>query len=321
MLAYRPTCPRCRRPASYCYCAHLTPIASRTRVVFLQHPREHRMPIGTARMTHLGSRQLRAARRRRPRSPPAGPGVGGSAAHGAAVPGARRDRAVGASGRTPVHVGRARRHVAAGQEDAGPESTAAASPARRLHARRSRCLSHPARACRPLSRDDRGRGAGARSIGGRPDAFHAAPRRLRADGRAAAAFQGRAPESVLPRTATAALRPRPAPPGARRGSASIWSPCMPRPTRTRTRHAPRERPSSSSSSPSGSRPVSVTRPCSPPDDLWPRRYRCTSSCRLEPRGRRGPRGGDRALRARFFDPTTGSAAGAASRSISCAPRP
>ncbi len=54
MLAYRPTCQRCRRPASHCYCAHLSPIQSRTRVVFLQHPREHRMPIGTARMTHLG---------------------------------------------------------------------------------------------------------------------------------------------------------------------------------------------------------------------------------------------------------------------------
>jgi DTW domain-containing protein YfiP len=54
MLASRPTCHRCLRPASHCYCAHLTPIASRTRVVFLQHPREHRMPIGTARMTNLG---------------------------------------------------------------------------------------------------------------------------------------------------------------------------------------------------------------------------------------------------------------------------
>jgi DTW domain-containing protein YfiP len=54
MLAYRPTCHRCLRPETHCYCAHLTPIASRTRVVFLQHPREHRMPIGTARMTNLG---------------------------------------------------------------------------------------------------------------------------------------------------------------------------------------------------------------------------------------------------------------------------
>jgi DTW domain-containing protein YfiP len=54
MLAYRPTCRRCLRPESHCYCAHLTPIASRTRVVFLQHPREYRMPIGTARMTNLG---------------------------------------------------------------------------------------------------------------------------------------------------------------------------------------------------------------------------------------------------------------------------
>lgn len=54
VLAYRQRCRRCLRPASHCYCAHLTPIASRTRVVFLQHPREYRMPIGTARMTNLG---------------------------------------------------------------------------------------------------------------------------------------------------------------------------------------------------------------------------------------------------------------------------
>jgi DTW domain-containing protein YfiP len=54
VLAHRPTCHRCLRPTAHCYCAHLTPIASRTRVVFLQHPREYRMPIGTARMTNLG---------------------------------------------------------------------------------------------------------------------------------------------------------------------------------------------------------------------------------------------------------------------------
>lgn len=54
MLAYRVTCHRCLRPASHCYCAHLTPIPSHTRVVFLQHPREYRMPIGTARMSNLG---------------------------------------------------------------------------------------------------------------------------------------------------------------------------------------------------------------------------------------------------------------------------
>jgi tRNA-uridine aminocarboxypropyltransferase len=54
MLAYRPTCQRCLRPSSHCYCVHLSPIESRTRIVFLQHPREYRMPIGTARMTNLG---------------------------------------------------------------------------------------------------------------------------------------------------------------------------------------------------------------------------------------------------------------------------
>ncbi len=49
----RATCPRCRRPASVCYCAHLPSLSTRTRVVVLQHPREQHMAIGTARMAHL----------------------------------------------------------------------------------------------------------------------------------------------------------------------------------------------------------------------------------------------------------------------------
>lgn len=49
----RPTCPRCRRPARTCYCDGLHPVPTRTRVVFLQHPRERRVPIGTARLAHL----------------------------------------------------------------------------------------------------------------------------------------------------------------------------------------------------------------------------------------------------------------------------
>lgn len=49
----RRTCPRCLRPLSVCYCAQLPSVASRTRVVLLQHPRESRVPIGTARMASL----------------------------------------------------------------------------------------------------------------------------------------------------------------------------------------------------------------------------------------------------------------------------
>jgi DTW domain-containing protein YfiP len=41
------------RPAAACWCAGIVPIPSRTRVVILQHPREHRMPIGTGRMARL----------------------------------------------------------------------------------------------------------------------------------------------------------------------------------------------------------------------------------------------------------------------------
>lgn len=50
----RLTCSRCRRPASACWCAELTPVETAMRVVFLQHPRESRVAIGTARIAHLG---------------------------------------------------------------------------------------------------------------------------------------------------------------------------------------------------------------------------------------------------------------------------
>ena len=36
-----------------CYCAHLHEVATQTRIVLLQHPREERMKVGTARMAHL----------------------------------------------------------------------------------------------------------------------------------------------------------------------------------------------------------------------------------------------------------------------------
>ncbi|MCG3133962.1 MAG: hypothetical protein HMLKMBBP_01231 [Planctomycetes bacterium] len=49
----RPRCGRCRRPQSACWCRFITPIAARTRVVILQHPREHDVAIGTARMAAL----------------------------------------------------------------------------------------------------------------------------------------------------------------------------------------------------------------------------------------------------------------------------
>jgi DTW domain-containing protein YfiP len=49
----RAVCWHCMRPKSVCYCRHLTSIETATRVVFLQHPRERDMPIGTARMASL----------------------------------------------------------------------------------------------------------------------------------------------------------------------------------------------------------------------------------------------------------------------------
>jgi DTW domain-containing protein len=52
-LAPRDVCWRCRRPERVCYCEHIPNLPTRTRLVFLQHVRERRMPIGTARMAHL----------------------------------------------------------------------------------------------------------------------------------------------------------------------------------------------------------------------------------------------------------------------------
>src|SRR5262245_49621410 len=49
----RVRCLRCHRPVAACYCGHLRPIATATRVVFLQHARERRVAIGTGRMAHL----------------------------------------------------------------------------------------------------------------------------------------------------------------------------------------------------------------------------------------------------------------------------
>ena len=52
-LPARAVCDRCRRPRVVCWCAHLPRLPSRTRVLVLQHPRESRVAIGTARMAHL----------------------------------------------------------------------------------------------------------------------------------------------------------------------------------------------------------------------------------------------------------------------------
>jgi DTW domain-containing protein YfiP len=51
--AYRPLCLKCRRPQSVCWCAAVTQVPSQTHVVFIQHPREAKVPISTCRMAHL----------------------------------------------------------------------------------------------------------------------------------------------------------------------------------------------------------------------------------------------------------------------------
>lgn len=46
----RALCARCRRPVGVCVCVHLPELAPSAHVLIVQHPREERMAIGTARM-------------------------------------------------------------------------------------------------------------------------------------------------------------------------------------------------------------------------------------------------------------------------------
>ncbi len=50
--AQRATCLLCRRPEIACYCAELRPFDPGFDLGILVHPREHRNPVGTARMLH-----------------------------------------------------------------------------------------------------------------------------------------------------------------------------------------------------------------------------------------------------------------------------
>ena len=49
----RRACAACGRPGDLCYCAHVQPTSTRTRLVVLQHPREARFPLGTVHMVRL----------------------------------------------------------------------------------------------------------------------------------------------------------------------------------------------------------------------------------------------------------------------------
>ncbi len=51
--AFREVCYRCRRAKAVCLCPVLSTIPTKAKIVFLQHPREARNPIGTVRMAHL----------------------------------------------------------------------------------------------------------------------------------------------------------------------------------------------------------------------------------------------------------------------------
>jgi DTW domain-containing protein YfiP len=50
----RVDCLRCRRPPGLCVCDVITPVANRTGVTIVEHPRERTHPFGTARLCKLG---------------------------------------------------------------------------------------------------------------------------------------------------------------------------------------------------------------------------------------------------------------------------
>lgn len=59
MTAPRPHCYRCDKPRATCICERVPQLDSRTGVTIIQHPRERRHPLGTARFAELGLRDVR----------------------------------------------------------------------------------------------------------------------------------------------------------------------------------------------------------------------------------------------------------------------
>jgi DTW domain-containing protein len=54
-------CSRCARPTAVCYCAHVTAVPTRSRLLVLQHPREQDKAIGTARIAALALPEVEIA--------------------------------------------------------------------------------------------------------------------------------------------------------------------------------------------------------------------------------------------------------------------
>lgn len=55
----RPHCYRCDKPLATCICTKVERLANNTGVTIVQHPRERRHPLGTARLAELGLRDVR----------------------------------------------------------------------------------------------------------------------------------------------------------------------------------------------------------------------------------------------------------------------
>lgn len=56
---FRDNCYRCFKPVQLCLCARLRPVANRTAITILQHPRERFHALGTARIARLGLGNVR----------------------------------------------------------------------------------------------------------------------------------------------------------------------------------------------------------------------------------------------------------------------
>ena len=182
----RAGCERCRRPTSVCYCAHLVTLETRTRVVLLQHPREERVPMGTARLAHLclpsselhvgidfdNDQQVRAALADDPSRPAY-----------LLFPGPHAHRSRGGATRRADHAGGRSRDLVAGPQAAQAQRRAGDAATAPVHAGRAQPLSNKTRAGRPLRGNRRGAFVDAGRTRGGSRAIRHAAAPLRGDDR------------------------------------------------------------------------------------------------------------------------------------------
>ena len=179
-MSARECCPVCGRPERACYCRFVNPVSTRTKVLILQHPRESRVAINTARIARLclPGAEIRVGIAWEPGSEVADTLADPSRTPHSAVPRPQCPRHPRARIRQARHPGGHRRNLVPIPRRDAKQSPARRPPSLRVRPRPRERVPDPARTPPGLRVDHRGTRARARRVGAKQrtaGATHASP--------------------------------------------------------------------------------------------------------------------------------------------------